>query len=111
VVSWIDSLHLLLSSCALLLRGKEAETGVTASALLPFCKHSSSKGKKAGRDRVRVSTQDSTDLASKTGRMRFVNSRFWGVYEVGERSLLKFGPQKNAKKLSFPGIEPRLPNQ
>ncbi len=45
---------------------------------------------------------------SKTGRMRFVNSRFWGVYEVGERNMLKFGPQKNAKMVSFPRIEPRL---
>jgi hypothetical protein len=43
--------------------------------------------------------------------MRFVNSRFWGVCEVGERSMLKFGPQKKAKKLSLPGIEPSLPNQ
>jgi hypothetical protein len=48
------------------------------------------------------------DLALQNGPHALCKQPFLSVYEEGERNLLKFGPQKNAKNLSFPGIEPRL---
>ncbi len=76
--------------------GKDAVKGASQLGRVAWKSRTQAKGK--------------ADLAVQNGPHALCKQPFLGVYEVRERSPLKFGPQKNAKILSFPRIEPSLPN-